>query len=68
MRIFLKNFLVGQFHYTDNKYAALNTAAWSGGSFVYVPKGVKVTSSPASVFLHSNSKLGAIRKNFDNCR
>src|SRR5690606_32646392 len=28
--------------YTDNKYAALNTACWSGGSFVYVPKNVKV--------------------------
>ena len=28
--------------YTDNKFAALNTAVWSGGSFVYVPKGVKV--------------------------
>ena len=26
--------------YTDNKYAALNTAVWSGGSFIYVPKGV----------------------------
>lgn len=26
----------------DNKFAALNTAVWSGGSFVYVPKGVKV--------------------------
>ena len=26
----------------DNKFAALNTAVWSGGSFLYVPKGVKV--------------------------
>ena len=26
----------------DNKFAALNTAVWSGGSFVYVPKGVQV--------------------------
>ena len=26
----------------DNKFAALNTAVWSGGSFIYVPKGVKV--------------------------
>ncbi|MDN6622965.1 MAG: Fe-S cluster assembly protein SufB, partial [Bifidobacterium crudilactis] len=26
----------------DNKFGALNTAAWSGGSFVYVPKGVHV--------------------------
>ena len=28
--------------YTDNKYAALNTAVWSGGSFIYIPKGVKL--------------------------
>lgn len=27
---------------SDNKFAALNSAVWSGGSFVYVPKGVKV--------------------------
>ena len=27
----------------DNKFAALNTAVWSGGSFIYVPKGVHVT-------------------------
>src|SRR3712207_7278279 len=26
----------------DNKFAALNTAVWSGGSFIYVPKGVHV--------------------------
>lgn len=26
----------------DNKFAALNTACWSGGSFVYIPKGVKI--------------------------
>src|ERR1700734_1399919 len=26
----------------DNKFAALNTAVWSGGSFMYVPKGVHV--------------------------
>ncbi len=27
---------------TDNKFAALNSAFWSGGTFIYVPKGVKV--------------------------
>src|SRR5690606_26181028 len=26
----------------DNKFAALNTAVWSGGSFVYVPEGAEV--------------------------
>ena len=28
--------------YNDNKFAALNTAVWSGGSFIYVPPGVHV--------------------------
>jgi len=28
--------------FNDNKFAALNTAVWSGGSFIYVPKGVRV--------------------------
>ena len=28
--------------YSDNKFAALNTAVWSGGSFIYVPSGVHV--------------------------
>ena len=28
--------------YSDNKFSALNTAVWSGGSFIYVPKGVHV--------------------------
>jgi Fe-S cluster assembly protein SufB len=26
----------------DNKFAALNSAVWSGGSFIYVPKGVHI--------------------------
>src|SRR5687768_17206801 len=26
----------------DNKFAALNSAVWSGGSFIYIPKGVKI--------------------------
>jgi Fe-S cluster assembly protein SufB len=28
--------------YTDNKFAALNSAVWSGGSFIYIPPGVHV--------------------------
>ncbi len=28
--------------YSDNKFAALNSAVWSGGSFIYIPKGIKV--------------------------
>ncbi len=42
--------------YTDNKFAALNTAVWSGGSFIYVPPGVKV-SLPLHAFFRI-SKYG----------
>ena len=35
---------------TDNKFAALNSAVWSGGSFIYVPKGIKVDTPSTSVF------------------
>ena len=33
----------------DNKFAALNSAVWSGGSFIYVPPGVKVDMPLASI-------------------
>ncbi|HBH97472.1 MAG TPA: Fe-S cluster assembly protein SufB [Candidatus Omnitrophica bacterium] len=39
----------------DNKFAALNTATWSGGSFIYVPKGVKV-SMPLQAYFRINAK------------
>lgn len=39
----------------DNKFAALNTACWSGGSFIYVPKGVKVTA-PLQAYFRINAK------------
>ncbi len=38
----------------DNKFAALNSAVWSGGSFVYVPKGVKV-DIPLQAYFRINS-------------
>lgn len=37
-------------HPTDNKFAALNGAVWSGGSFIYVPKGVKCKTPIQSYF------------------
>lgn len=40
---------------TDNKFAALNTACWSGGSFIYIPKGVKV-DMPLQAYFRINSK------------
>ncbi len=39
----------------DNKFAALNTACWSGGSFIYVPKGVKV-NAPLQAYFRINAK------------
>jgi Fe-S cluster assembly protein SufB len=39
---------------TDNKYAALHGALWSGGTFLYVPKGVKVPLPLQSYFLFGN--------------
>ena len=39
----------------DNKFAALNTAVWSGGSFIYVPPGVKV-SMPLQAYFRINAK------------
>jgi Fe-S cluster assembly protein SufB len=40
---------------TDNKFAALNSAVWSGGSFIYVPKGVRV-DVPLQAYFRINTK------------
>ena len=44
--------------YRDNKFAALNGAVWSGGSFIYVPKGVKLEKPLQSYFRINNEKSG----------
>lgn len=41
--------------YSDNKFAALNSAVWSGGSFIYVPKGVK-SSTPLQAYFRINTE------------
>lgn len=48
--------------YTDNKYAALNTACWSGGSFIYVPKGVKLDKPLQSYFRINNERSGQFER------
>jgi Fe-S cluster assembly protein SufB len=48
--------------YTDNKYAALNSAVWSGGSFIYVPKGVKVTKPLQSYFRINSDQMGQFER------
>ncbi|GIU71152.1 MAG: Fe-S cluster assembly protein SufB [Candidatus Nitrosocaldaceae archaeon] len=39
----------------DNKFAALNSAVWSGGSFVYIPKGVEV-DMPLNAYFRINAQ------------
>lgn len=46
----------------DNKYAALNSAVWSGGSFIYVPKGVKVNKPLQSYFRINSERMGQFER------
>ncbi|MEM2379985.1 MAG: Fe-S cluster assembly protein SufB, partial [Candidatus Anstonellales archaeon] len=46
----------------DNKFAALNTAFWSGGSFVYVPRGVKVDKPLQAYFRIQNQSMGQFER------
>ena len=48
--------------YNDNKYAALNSAVWSGGSFIYVPKGVKVEKPLQSYFRINSEQMGQFER------
>ena len=47
---------------TDNKLAALNSAVWSGGSFVYVPKGVKCDIPIQAYFRINNENTGQFER------
>lgn len=46
----------------DNKFSALNSAVWSGGSFIYVPKGVKVTQPLQSYFRINSERMGQFER------
>ncbi len=46
----------------DNKFAALNSAVWSGGSFVYVPKGVEVDIPLQAYFRINASNMGQFER------
>lgn len=48
--------------YTDNKFAALNSAVWSGGSFIYVPKGVKVEIPLQAYFRINSENMGQFER------
>lgn len=46
----------------DNKFAAINSAVWSGGSFVYVPKGVKVDLPLQAYFRLNVANIGQFER------
>ncbi|MBR4399877.1 MAG: Fe-S cluster assembly protein SufB [Aeriscardovia sp.] len=48
--------------FDDNKFAALNTAVWSGGSFVYVPKGVRVEIPLQAYFRINTPNMGQFER------
>jgi Fe-S cluster assembly protein SufB len=47
---------------TDNKFAALNSAVWSGGSFVYVPPGVKIDFPLQAYFRINAANMGQFER------
>ncbi|MDG1549188.1 MAG: Fe-S cluster assembly protein SufB, partial [Candidatus Poseidoniaceae archaeon] len=51
----VKQYFCSVIPYADNKFSALNTAVWSGGSFIYVPKGVHV-EMPVQAYFRINAK------------
>ncbi|MBI4975735.1 Fe-S cluster assembly protein SufB [Candidatus Peregrinibacteria bacterium] len=47
---------------TDNKFAALNSAVWSGGSFIYIPKGVHVELPLQAYFRINAENMGQFER------
>ena len=48
--------------YSDNKFAALNSCVWSGGSFIYVPKGVRLEKPLQSYFRINSERMGQFER------
>jgi Fe-S cluster assembly protein SufB len=46
----------------DNKFASLNTSVWSGGSFIYVPKGVHVSIPLQAYFRINTENMGQFER------
>ena len=57
-----KEFFGKLIDYKDNKFSALNSAVWSGGSFIYVPKGVKLTKPVQSYFRINANRMGQFER------
>ena len=51
----------------DNKFAALNTAVWSGGSFVYVPEGAEVEVPLQAYFRINSESMGQFERTLIIC-
>ncbi|MGH7903950.1 MAG: Fe-S cluster assembly protein SufB [Candidatus Dormibacteraceae bacterium] len=51
----------------DNKFAALNSAVWSGGSFIYVPKGVRVDVPLQAYFRINAENMGQFERTLIIC-
>ena len=48
--------------YRDNKFAALNSCVWSGGSFIYIPKNVKLDKPLQSYFRINSQSMGQFER------
>jgi Fe-S cluster assembly protein SufB len=46
----------------DNKFAAMNSAVWSGGSFVYIPKGVSLSTPLQAYFRVNQERMGQFER------
>jgi Fe-S cluster assembly protein SufB len=49
-------------NYDENKFTALNGAVWSGGSFIYVPPGVKLDRPLQSYFFINSKEMGQFER------
>jgi len=47
---------------SDNKFAAMNSAVWSGGSFVYIPKGVSIETPLQAYFRVNQERMGQFER------
>ena len=52
----------------DNKFSALNTAVWTGGSFIYVPPGVELRDAAAGLLPHQQRERRPVRAHADHRR
>ena len=58
----VKKYLATVIPQADNKFAALNSAVWSGGSFVYVPPGVEVKTPLQAYFRINTENMGQFER------